>query len=100
MQIKTTVDSTCAQSETARWNLAGYLADGWIRDQCRDPHGMYFLIYKPSGPGKPGELNVSRGKVASDWELATPERIMPNWTRDQVCRFIAETAYRLPILPT
>lgn len=92
---------TLDRVEQALWVTASKVAEEWIRyQQTRSPFTRYYLYFKRSGPGLPGDVKIfDENEVAAGYELADPERIT-SLVPYTLTAWIYERMRRLPILPT
>lgn len=74
------------------------LALEWYRAQCRNIYAALYLYYKRSGPDSPGRLAIGED-CPPGYELASPQRLGPGATQDQIRERLKEICRRLPILP-
>ena len=87
--------------EQALWITAKTVAEEWIcYQQTRSPFAHYYLYFKRSGPGLPGDVKIfGENEAAAGYELADPERIT-SLVPYTLTAWIYERMRRLPILPT
>lgn len=86
--------------ETALWNTAKKISEEWVhRQRTGDPFAHYYLYYRRSANGKPGDVGIfEEREVPEGYELASPDRVtclVPH----QLMRWVHECMRRLPILP-
>lgn len=74
------------------------LADGWFRALCADPWTPLALFYRPSAPGRRGELRIAHEAPSPDFIEVTECHLHGGLTRDQGWWRINDATRRLPLL--
>lgn len=67
----------------------------WFNKQCIYPYNSFYLYYDQYEYIK---LLITDIEPSPAWVSATPQRIMPNWTKEQAIQFVIDTVQKLPIL--
>ena len=66
----------------------------WFRRQCLNPSESMFLYFKPQHCA----FWIGEHPLNDDWELASPLRVSPAKTKEQVMYWAHELSRTLPVL--
>lgn len=75
--------------------------NNWFTKQCKNPYKRFYLMYRPSGPNKPGKLlisNVEAQKLGKEYKYACHERINASKTKLENFQVLKEYIRAIPIL--
>ena len=73
-------------------------ANDWYKRQCRNVYQAFYLYYKSSTETEHGALVIDTEPLNDDWLLASPVRVGPGMSINQVKSFDYEVCQQLPIL--
>jgi hypothetical protein len=98
MHVNIPIDTSISESRQMLETLALKLAREWFEGQCNNTFAYYYLYYRPSDVGVPGQLVVNT-EAPDGFQLADTERLSPGWTVEKAKSVIYQAIYTLPILP-
>ena len=67
----------------------------WFVAQYQNPFNAFYAYYLPA---QEKLLITSAEYPPQGWEIVSPQRISPGWTKERARTFIQELCFRLPIL--
>ncbi len=96
--INIPIDASISDTRQMLETLALELAREWFASQCNNTFAYYYLYYRQSGIGVPGQLVVDT-EAPDGFQMADTERLSPAWTVEKAKSVIYQAIYTLPILP-
>jgi len=82
-------------TKAEKWlrDIAAREAQKWYAMQCQDIHGQFYVYYTA------GDVVVAEDAPDETYRLATPQRLSPVQTQNEVKHFIYNALRRCPCLP-